>query len=80
MKTQSTPKIPRKKHLVKDLPEDRQALLHAFAEGCYDRASKLPEANLALRPVFVANCMQDALDHIGKTESWERIESVVSNT
>ena len=65
--------------LVLDLPSDRQELLRAFAEGCYDRGCKYIENFRPIpRPQWVANCMQDVLDHIGTTESWERIESVVS--
>lgn len=67
------------RRLVLDLPADRQETLRAYAEGCYDRGVRI---GLLVRPIarpqWVANCMQDALDHIGTTETWERIESVVS--
>ncbi len=70
--------------LVLDLPADRKELLRAHAEGCYDRFLELSESRFwqgwkpIARQEWVANCMQDALNHIGKSESWERIESVVS--
>lgn len=65
--------------LVLDLPAERQELLKAYAEGCYDRGVRIGLLRHPIpRPQWVANCMQDALNHIGTTESWERIESVVS--
>ena len=67
------------RRFVLDLPADRQELLKAYAEGCYDRAVEtFDDFRPIVRPQWVANCMQDALDHIGTTETWERIESVVS--
>jgi signal transduction histidine kinase len=34
---------------------------------------------LNIEPFTVRGCVQDALDHIGTTDTWERIESVVAS-